>query len=94
MRLLSCGALAALSCVTVHASGAEVYGGGGTTGFEIGLTQNFANGFAARIEANSLSVTRDFTTSGVDYDAKVKFSNAGLYFDGFLGSSFRLTAGA
>jgi hypothetical protein len=94
MRLLSCGALAALSCVTVHAWGAEVYGGGGTTGFEVGLAQTFTNGFAARIEANNLSITRAFNTSGVDYDAKVKFSNVGVYLDAFVGSSLRLTGGA
>lgn len=94
MRFLSCGALAALSCVTVNVLGAEVYGGGGTTGFEIGVAQPLSGRFAVRLEANSLNATRSFTTSSVDYDAKVKANNAGLYLDCFLGSSFRLTGGA
>jgi hypothetical protein len=91
---MPCGALAALCCVTVNVLGAEVYGGGGTTGFEVGVAQPLSSRFAARLEANSLHVTRSFTTSDVDYDAKVKANNAGVYLDWFLGSSFRLTGGA
>ena len=94
MRLVSCGALVALSCVTVHAVGAEVYGGVGTTGYEIGLAQTVGNGFGARIEANSLSIRRDFNTSGIDYDSRLKFSNAGIYLDAFVAGSFRVTGGA
>jgi hypothetical protein len=94
MRLLSCAALAALSCASINALAAEVYGGGATTGFEIGLAQPLGDRFAARLEANSLSVTRNFTTSDVDYDAKVKFSNAAVFLDWFAAGSFRITGGA
>jgi hypothetical protein len=94
MKLLCCAATAALSCIAFNASAAEVYGGGATTGFEIGLAQPLGDRFAVRLEANSLSVTRNFTTSDVDYDAKVKFSNAALFFDWFMAGSFRLTGGA
>ena len=95
MRFLSRCALAVLSTASLHALGAEVYGGGGTTGFELGVSQAFADSVGGRIEANTLRVTRDFNTSGVDYDARLKFNNAGLYLDWFVaGGSFRLTAGA
>jgi len=83
-----------LVCAATHAAAAEVYGGGGTTGFELGLSQPLADGVGLRIEANSLNVTRDFNTSGVDYDAKLKFGNAGVYLDGFVAGSFRFTGGA
>jgi hypothetical protein len=72
----------------------ELYGGGGTTGFELGLSQPLTAGVGLRVEGNTLSVTRDFNTSGVDYDAKLKFRNAGLYLDAFVAGSFRLSGGA
>lgn len=87
-------AVSLLVCATTHASAAELYGGGGTSGFELGLSQPLADGVGLRVEANGLNVTRDFSTSGVHYDAKLKFGNAGVYLDGFVAGSFRLTGGA
>ena len=75
MRTLAFVVQTALWCVALQAHAGELYGGGGTTGFELGFAQPFADRFAARIEFNSLRVTRDYNTSGVDYDAKVKFNN-------------------
>ena len=74
MRILSCGALAALSCVAFNTWAAAVYAGVGTTGLEVGLALPLAERFAARLELNTLDVSRNFTTSNVDYDAKLKFS--------------------
>ena len=86
--------LAALSCAAFNAVAGELYGGVGSTGLELGLSHSYSDRLGARLEVNSLSVTRDFTTSNVQYDARVKFSNAGLYMDWFVGGGFRLTAGA
>lgn len=94
MRLLSCGVLAALSCATLNAFAAEVYGGAGTTGLELGFSQPFSDRFGARLEANTLNVSHNLSTSNVDYDTKVKFTTAGVFGDYFLGSSFRITGGA
>lgn len=95
MKLLSSAiTLAVLSCASVSAFAGEVYGGIGSTGLELGLSHSLSERFGARLEVNSLNVTRNFTTSDVQYDARVKFSNAGLYMDWFVASSFRLTAGA
>ena len=86
--------LAVLSCVSVHAMAAEVYGGAATTGVELGVGQTFAERFGLRLEGNSLNLTRNFSTSDVQYDAKVKFGNAGVFADVFIARGFRLTAGA
>ena len=94
MRLLPFAALAALSCATLNCLAGEIYGGAGSTGLEIGLTQNFAQRFAGRFELNTLNFSRKFNTSNIDYDAKLKFSTAGAYVDYFLGNSFRVTGGA
>jgi hypothetical protein len=94
MKLLCAITLAALSCAGTTASAGEVYGGIGSTGLELGLSHSLSERFGARLEGNSLSVTRNFTTSNVQYDARVKFSNAGLYLDWFVASSFRITGGA
>jgi hypothetical protein len=87
-------AVSLLACAAPCATAAELYGGGGTSGFELGLSQPLADSVGLRVEANSLNITRDFDTSGVRYDARLKFGNAGVYLDGFVGGSFRLTAGA
>jgi hypothetical protein len=94
MKLLSTAALAALACTCITSFAAEVYGGAGTTGFELGVSSNVGDRWGARAEVNSLNITRRFTTSNIDYDARVKFSNAGVYVDWFVASSFRLTGGA
>ena len=94
MKLISAITLAALSCTAINTSAGEVYGGIGSTGLELGLSHGFSERLGARLEANSLRITRDFTTSDVQYDARVKFANAGLYMDWFVAGSFRLTGGA
>lgn len=94
MRRSSLAALATLTFACSPAAAAELYGGLGTTGLEIGVAQPFGNRFSARAEFNSLSASRGFAASNIDYDAKLKFSNIGLFADMFFGGSFRITGGA
>ncbi|MDQ6685938.1 MAG: hypothetical protein M3Z16_12525 [Pseudomonadota bacterium] len=82
-------ALAATPAIAV-----EVYGGIATTGFELGASQNLDGLFVGRLEGNFLSYRRDFKTSDIDYDAKLKLANAGGFVDLFFGGGFRLTGGA
>lgn len=93
-RILATGLVAALSFASGDASASELYAGVGTTGLELGVAARFGDSFAARLDLNALALTRNFSTSDVDYDAKMKFFNAGAYLDWFVGSGFRLTGGA
>lgn len=87
--------IAAACGIATGASAAEVYGGIGTTGVELGYGQKWSDDFGIRVDGSFLRYTPSFSTSDVDYDAKLKFANAGVYVDWFLGdSSFRLSGGA
>ena len=86
--------LLALPLLPACASAADVYGGIGSTGFELGLSQSLGGSFGVRLDANTLTYTRKFTTSDIDYDAKLKFLNAGAYLDWFVVDGFRFTGGA
>lgn len=88
--------LFAAACgVAAAASADEVYGGAGTTGVEMGYGLKLDATRGVRVEANLLKYSPSFSTSDVDYDAKLKFGNAGMYFDWFPGdSSFRVSTGA
>lgn len=86
--------LATLCLSAFDAAAGEFYGGVGTTGVELGVGSRLGGSFAGRLEANALTYTRNFSTSEVDYDAKMKFVNAGAYLDWFLGSGIRVTGGA
>jgi hypothetical protein len=72
----------------------ELFGGIGTTGFEIGLGNRLGSNTGLRIDAEFLDYGRTFDRNGATYDTKLKFSALGVYGDYFLGNSFRLTAGA
>ena len=76
------------------AAAAELYGGIGTTGLEVGLAQPISNDCSARLDVNWLRVTRHFNTSDIDYDARYKASNLGVYVDGFVAGGLRVTGGA
>jgi hypothetical protein len=93
-KTLSLAALTALSLHTITAGAVEVYGGVGTTGLELGLAQPVAASVVARIDINALDITHSFTTSDIDYDAKLKMSNVGAYIDYFVVGGVRLTGGA
>lgn len=85
----------ALACLIPHRSNAvEVYGGAGTTGLELGVSQPLSDAVVARLDYNALKITRSFTTNSIDYDARLKSSNVGAYLDYFLVGGFRLTGGA
>jgi hypothetical protein len=84
----------ALAVFPLGASSSEVYGGVGTTGGEIGIAQGVGNSLTARIDVDVLSYRSHFSTSGIDYDVKLKANNAGVYLDGFVLGGVRLTGGA
>ena len=85
-------ALASIGSSTAHA--VEIYGGAGTTGAEIGISQSISSAFSARLDYNTFEINRSFTTNDIHYDAKLKASNAGAYIDYFILGGFRLTGGA
>ena len=87
-------ALAAAGLVPMGANAVEIYGGAGTTGAEIGVSARLSESVVGRLDYNALNFTRRFTTSNIDYDAKLKASNAGVYLDYFVTGGFRLTGGA
>ena len=94
MKSLSLTFVAMLSLTCAQADAAEVYGGLGTTGLEAGVSQQLSSSLSARVDFNWLRVSRSFTTSDIDYDARIKASNLGLYLDGFVAGGLRVSAGA
>jgi hypothetical protein len=76
------------------ATAVELFGGIGTSGFEIGLGSRLGSNTGVRMDAEFLDYGRTFDRNGATYDTKLKFSALGVYGDYFLGNSFRLTAGA
>ena len=47
-----------------------------------------------RLEVDALRYSTSFTTSGIDYDAKLEATNAGVFVDGFVYGNVRISAGA
>lgn len=85
----------AAACGTaVGASAGEAYQGIGTTGLEAGYGVKLADTYGVRLDVSFLSYKQRLSTGDVDYDAKLKFANAGLYGDWFLSGSFRISGGA
>jgi hypothetical protein len=84
----------ALVLVPLAAASAEVYGGAGSTGAEIGMAQALGSAFTFRLEGNALSYHTHFSASGIDYDARLKASNAGVYLDAVVAGGVRVTGGA
>ncbi len=73
----SCAVAFAVLVAPVVASAVEVYGGGGTTGAELGLAQSVVSAVSVRLEVDALRYSTSFTTSGIDYDARFDATNAG-----------------
>jgi hypothetical protein len=92
--LKTLSATALLSLVAATATAGETYVGIGTTGLEVGWGQALSERSGIRIDAEFLSYKRNFSTNDTDYDAKLKFGNVGVFYDYFMGSTFRLTGGA
>jgi hypothetical protein len=78
----------------IAASSAEIYGGLGTTGAEIGVAQALSDRFSVRLDANTLRYGTHFSTNGIDYDAKLKATNGAAYLDAFVMGGLRVSAGA
>jgi len=92
--LKTLGATALLSVSAATAIASETYVGIGTTGFEVGYGQKLSETSGIRIDAEFFSYKRNFSTNNTDYNAKLKFGNAGVFYDYFVGETFRLTGGA
>lgn len=86
------GAVGSLCAASAIAG--EVYGGIATSGAELGYGLKLSDQSALRIDAEFVNYKHSFSTSDIDYDAKLKFGNAGVFYDWFLGDTFRLTGGA
>lgn len=88
--------LAALAIASGTAMAGEVYTGVGTIGINLGYAQALTEHIGVRGEYNTLNYDRDFNTSDVDYNGKLKFNSAGFYADyfPFAGHGLRLSAGA
>jgi hypothetical protein len=87
----------AVACALLSAAPAaatELFGGLGTTGFELGLGARMTSNTGLRMDAEFLDYGRSFERNGATYDTKLKFSSLGVYGDYFFGENFRLTAGA
>jgi hypothetical protein len=84
----------ALVLFPLAASSAEMYGGAGSTGGEIGVAQALGSSFTVRLEGNALSYRTHFSASSIDDDARLKANNAGVYLDVFSVGAVRVTAGA
>ena len=84
----------ALVLSPLAASSAEVYGGVGTTGAELGFAQALSGSLNVRLDVNALGYSTNFSTSGIDYDARLKATTAGVYLDWFVIGGVRVTGGA
>ena len=93
-KLLSITVAALLATRPFAATAVEIYGGAATTGAEIGVAQTLSDAVTGRLEYNALSYTRTFSSSSIDYNAKLKASNAGVYLDYFVVGGFRVSGGA
>lgn len=91
-----CIRVAVLLCLSpLAATAGEVYVGVGTTGAELGYAHALSPTSGVRVEGNFFSYGRDFNTDDIDYDAKLKFGNLGVFYDHFMGAgTFRLSGGA
>lgn len=84
----------ALLLLPLAAAGAEIYGGIGTTGGEIGIAQPLGITFGLRLEGNALGYRSHFNADGIEYDTRLKTGNAALFVDGFVAGGLRVTGGA
>ena len=73
----------------------ETYAGVGTQGLALGVGAVVMNGVSVRGEFNYLDYRKNFSSDSVDYTAKLKYKNVGVYLDFFpLANGFRLSTGA
>jgi len=76
---------------SAHAAGVGVRAG--TTGLGADFAWSLAPTLSARIGYSAGSYSRDFSTSDVSYDGKVKLSNGNAFLDWSLLGTFRISAG-
>ncbi len=87
--------LVASALLAPRAGATELFGGLGSNGLEVGVSERVGGRAGLRASAEFLKLSRDFQTDGGTYDTRLKFSNLGIYGDYFIaGGGFRLSAGA
>ena len=84
----------AVAFLHLAAESAEIYGGVGSTGGEIGMAQALSDSLSVRFEGNVLGYRTHFATEGIDYDVRLKSKNVAAYLDGFIVGGVRVTGGA
>jgi hypothetical protein len=92
--LASLTAAACAAFAAAPAGAADIYGGVGTTGIELGYALKLAPNTGLHVDAEFLNLKRTYEEDGATYDARLKFAVAGIYGDLFLTDSFRFTGGA
>lgn len=94
-KTLAVASLTLAGLLPLSAQAAEVYGGVGIYGPQVGYAHALNDKFTIRGDINGgFSYSHDVNSGGVDYRGKFKTQYAGVYADWFPGSSaFRLTGG-
>ncbi len=82
-----------LSAFAMAAMAGEGYLGIGTTGYGVGFAYKLSDNAGLRAEYNGLDYSHQVNSNGATYDAKIKMSNLGAYYDYFISGGFRATAG-
>lgn len=96
MKSVTMGLLAACCLVSLpaHARDWGLTGSVGTTGLSLHGSTALTSSLNARIGANFLQYSHDASTSGVDYDLKLKLRGIEALLDYFpMGNPFRISAG-
>jgi len=62
----------ALATLTQPSRAAELYGGLGTSGVEVGIGERVGGRVSLRMSGEFLRVSRDFESDGATYDTKLK----------------------
>ena len=92
-KITSLAAIVSMALFSAHAAHAQsVYGQIGTTGVTAGYAQHFS-AFNLRGDVNFLNYSYDINAGSVEYGAKLKLTNVGLFADYFPVSQFRITGG-
>lgn len=71
----------------------EAYLGLGTTGYTVGYTYPLSETSGIRAEYNGMDYSHNVSSASETYNAKIKLSNLGAYYDYHIAGGFRATVG-
>lgn len=92
-RTLIALALSAAALSSASAMADEGYLGIGTTGYGIGYAHKLDDNSGVRVEYDGMNYNHSVNSNGTTYDAKIKMSSLGAYYDYFISGGFRASAG-